>query len=156
MDKAAYNRAYREAHREELMAYRRAWYRRNRERIIASTKDVLTPAMHAAHQRVYKALRSGEITRPSACSMCGRAGFVEAAHENYAERLAIRWLCRPCHRAWDAKHPKASHEVYQKPERTHCPSGHALTPDNVYLYRNHRQCRTCRAAAQASRRKGAA
>ena len=27
---------------------------------------------------------------------------------------------------------------------THCPQGHAYTPENTYLYKNMRQCKTCR------------
>ena len=67
---------------------------------------MISATVHAAEQRVYKALKRGEITRPNSCSECGREGFIEAAHENYHERLAIRWLCRPCHRRWDALAPK--------------------------------------------------
>jgi hypothetical protein len=26
---------------------------------------------------------------------------------------------------------------------THCPRGHEYTPDNIYLWRGHRACRTC-------------
>ncbi|WP_413471519.1 HNH endonuclease [Streptomyces sp. MB09-02B] len=37
--------------------------------------------------------------------------------------------------------------------RTHCPSGHAYTPENSYLDpRRFRQCRTCRAERGTSRR----
>jgi hypothetical protein len=28
--------------------------------------------------------------------------------------------------------------------KTHCPQGHEYTKDNVWLYRNHRYCRSCR------------
>lgn len=27
--------------------------------------------------------------------------------------------------------------------KTHCANGHEWTPENTYLYRGHRQCRTC-------------
>jgi DNA-directed RNA polymerase subunit RPC12/RpoP len=61
---------------------------------------------HAAEQRVYKAIRRGELVRSNRCEECGRGGFIEAAHENYDERLEVRWLCRPCHRKWDYEDPK--------------------------------------------------
>lgn len=70
-------------------------------------KKVIPKHIHAAHQRVHKAIKRGEIERPETCSQCGQGGAIEAAHENYSERLAIRWLCRSCHRTWDAMNPKA-------------------------------------------------
>lgn len=34
-------------------------------------------------------------------------------------------------------------------EKTHCDSGHAFTDENTYLWRGHRSCRACQAAAHA-------
>lgn len=106
--RAEYNRQYRLANRDHLNAYHREWYQRNYPRIRPSliAQSPNTPAMHAAQQRVYKAIKRGELVRPDVCSECGEAGYIEAAHENYTERLAIRWLCRRCHREWDAREPK--------------------------------------------------
>ena len=110
--RAAYNREYSRRHRDELNEYTARWRRekyasdeRYRDAVRATTQAV-PKHVHAAHMRVYKALKRGEITRPPECSKCGRATFVEAAHINYTERLAIRWLCRSCHRGWDAAQPK--------------------------------------------------
>lgn len=64
-------------------------------------------AMASAQYRVKRALKSGELQRPTSCSRCGANGFIEAAHENYSDRLAIRWLCRSCHRKWDIEEPKS-------------------------------------------------
>lgn len=35
--------------------------------------------------------------------------------------------------------------------RTHCSSGHPMTAENVYQYRNQRQCRECRKRLRKSR-----
>jgi predicted DNA-binding protein (UPF0251 family) len=60
----------------------------------------------AARSRVAKAIRSGRLVRPDSCEECGKTVFVEAAHLNYHDYMAIRWLCRSCHRRWDAENPK--------------------------------------------------
>jgi hypothetical protein len=31
---------------------------------------------------------------------------LEAAHHDYSRPLEVRWLCPPCHRAWDSAQPK--------------------------------------------------
>lgn len=33
---------------------------------------------------------------------------------------------------------------------THCPAGHEYTPENTYVYKKGRTCRTCRRGAQAA------
>lgn len=43
-------------------------------------------------------------------------------------------LCRSCHVHFD--------------KGDHCNSGHEYTPENTYLYRGHRYCKTCRSAAR--------
>ena len=50
-----------------------------------------------ARLAVYKAVKTGRITRPAACTTCHRVGPVEAHHEDYSRRLDVAWLCRACH-----------------------------------------------------------
>ena len=120
----AYGRAYRAANRDRLVESINAWKRNKyatdsdyRERAKADAAKV--PAhVHAARMRVYKALRSGEITRPNRCENCSAEKFTEAAHVSYADRLNIRWLCRTCHRKFDKERPKvANSEAYVSPPR---------------------------------------
>lgn len=100
-----YCQKWRALHGEEWNAKRRARWAEDPEYREAN-KVTKTAEANAAHQRVHKAVKRGEIVRPSTCSECGKTGLIEAAHENYTERLAIRWLCRSCHRKWDAANPK--------------------------------------------------
>lgn len=61
-----------------------------------------------AYKQYRAALRSGELQRQP-CVMCGtrdRGGTVDGHHEDYAEPLAVVWLCRLHHR-W--------HHVYGAP-----------------------------------------
>jgi hypothetical protein len=64
-------------------------------------------------------------------------------------------LCKPCHVAYDGNYPPirvggnpdlGRTRAAQQRAKTHCPQGHALTPDNVYLRglnKDLRQCKTC-------------
>lgn len=142
--RAEYNRRYREAHREAFNAYKGAWLKEHGYYTVQRPPK----AVVNARARVARAIARGELRRPSECSECGAGGFIEAAHENYTERLAVRWLCRPCHRKWDGIHPKTTVDGWQKPARqsgTHCAHGHEYTPENSYIHQptGKRYCRTC-------------
>lgn len=60
----------------------------------------------AAYERVRRAVKSGQLVKPSACEQCGEEKRLEAAHHDYSKPLAVRWLCLRCHRLWDAAQPK--------------------------------------------------
>jgi hypothetical protein len=54
------------------------------------------------------ALARGELVRPETCEFCGKSGlYIGPAHYDYSQPLSVRWLCRPCHRLWDAHEPKS-------------------------------------------------
>jgi hypothetical protein len=73
------------------------WQAKNKERWLIS---------HRATIAIWSAIKSGKLTRPDTCEECQRKIYVEAAHYNYVELLKVRWLCRTCHRLWDAAEPK--------------------------------------------------
>lgn len=102
-----YCRRWREQHGEERRERFRVRWATDPE-FRARNRSQVSAAAKAAHQRVHKALLRGEIVRATHCEECGAATFTEAAHLDYQARLAVRWLCRPCHRRWDAAHPKGA------------------------------------------------
>ena len=53
------------------------------------------PEALRAHRRVALAKAKGELT-PQPCEVCG--GTAEAHHPDYADPLAVTWLCRAHHR----------------------------------------------------------
>lgn len=55
------------------------------------------PERQAAHKAVARALASGKLRRPDACTKCGRTCRPQAHHEDYARRLDVIWLCSQCH-----------------------------------------------------------
>lgn len=62
---------------------------------------------HKASRAVTMAIRAGRLVPSQTCEQCGAPDKpIEAAHESYANALDVRWLCRACHRQWDAVRPK--------------------------------------------------
>ena len=91
------DRAKKDGHRPECRKcdakYRRTdSYRSNHSRYKAQS-----PEKQKAHRLINKAIKSGELTRPSTCSKCGNNGAIEAHHEDYTKPRDIVWLCRTCH-----------------------------------------------------------
>jgi len=91
--------AYRERHRERL-----AEEARQRRYDPAWRARYLGP--NRAMGAVRRAIQDGLLKRPTTCTACGGLGPIEAAHQDYSRPLDVRWLCRPCHRQWDAAVPK--------------------------------------------------
>ncbi len=79
------------------IARRAAWNARNAERV---------HLIQINSSRVFRAIKAGELVRPSTCSECGSGGAIEASHEDYSRPLDVTWLCRPCHRRRDREDPK--------------------------------------------------
>lgn len=59
-----------------------------------------------AYYAVFRALKSGVLVRPSACSRCPSSKPIDAHHDDYSAPLAVRWLCRSCHMKWHRAHGK--------------------------------------------------
>lgn len=61
-------------------------------------------AVQRAKGAVERAVKRGQLVRPSVCEECGATPKrIEAAHYDYRaeNHLRIRWLCVSCHRKWD-------------------------------------------------------
>jgi hypothetical protein len=64
------------------------------------------PEVRKAQAWVSNAIRDGRLARPGRCDECGRECKPDAAHIDYSRPQEIRWLCKPCHTAWDKAQPK--------------------------------------------------
>ncbi len=63
------------------------------------------PVRVLAHAKLLNSIRSGKITRPSVCSVCGIECTPHAHHWSYLEEhwLDVRWVCAKCHKDIHAK-----------------------------------------------------
>lgn len=66
------------------------------------------PERERARVILNRAIRRGEIVRPTVCEDCGRyegwnneplpgKGVIEGHHTDYTQPLIVEWLCRLCH-----------------------------------------------------------
>lgn len=88
-------------YRVDLLASRaksRAKYSKDK-RPVEIKEKAKTPAKHAAHQAVARALDAGTLVRPKECSVCGPSLHrIEAHHDDYSRPLDVQWLCASCHK----------------------------------------------------------
>ncbi len=119
-----YNILYRAQNQEELHAkdrarsgrqklnpkrneYSRAWRARNKGHTSPTTGlpyGVKTKEAASAQEQVHRAIKRGELTRPIACTRCGRTDQrIEASHDDYLKPLEVIWLCVSCHRTKDSR-----------------------------------------------------
>ena len=57
--------------------------------------NVRYPERHAAHLALTKAIRNGQLKRQP-CDVCAELK-VEGHHDDYANPLSVRWLCKRHH-----------------------------------------------------------
>lgn len=60
------------------------------------------PQKQAARAKVAHAVKTGKLIKPKHCEECGGTKpRIEGAHIDYERPLDVKWLCTPCHRAFD-------------------------------------------------------
>lgn len=55
------------------------------------------PDRYRAHCVVSNAIKTGKVTRPVKCDICGKPCKPHAHHEDYSKPLLIVWSCAECH-----------------------------------------------------------
>ena len=90
-------RASLQVRRPERRAVIDAWRARNPGKTAKYKRNWLlrNPAKRAAHIAVGNAVRDGKLLK-GLCEKCGNPK-VTAHHDNYADKLNVRWLCRKHH-----------------------------------------------------------
>lgn len=58
---------------------------------------------HDAHESLNRAVRSGQILKPYACSICDSIGRIHGHHHDYTKPLLVIWCCASCHKALHAE-----------------------------------------------------
>lgn len=93
--------------RKSCNAKGRRWRARNptyrgpnqteQNRIASQVRQRRNPLAKAAHKAVHRAIRNGDLVRPSRCTFCNKACKPDAHHEDHLKPLEVKWLCRQCH-----------------------------------------------------------
>lgn len=111
------------------------------------------PERLRARRLLMRAVRRGEVSRPSTCTKCGASEIPQGHHKDYARPFDVEWLCRSCH---SKAHRKPDPEpTPPPPKRAYCKNGHELTPETTH-YRaygdsTYRRCNECSRLAAARR-----
>lgn len=99
--KRAYDAAYLEADavRERKRAKDRRYRTMPSTRAQARARGAMVRATpkHAARMALRRAVKRGDLSRPSACERCGRDTKPHAHHADYSRPLDVQWLCPLCH-----------------------------------------------------------
>jgi len=67
---------------------KRAWRAANPKRYAMMTK---------CHGAIRRAIKRGEMKRPTRCAECGGGKRILGHHPNYKQPLRVVWLCDTCH-----------------------------------------------------------
>jgi hypothetical protein len=82
-------------------AYDAKWYSERGGRTRFERGQYAKSARRRAARKAYtylrRAIQKGLLERPPACEECGEACALEGHHDNYADALVVRFLCRECH-----------------------------------------------------------
>jgi len=80
-----YWRGYYDANIEIRRQINKEWGAKNPEKLSASNE-------------LNRFISNGGLNRPNKCSICGIICFPQGHHPDYADKLAIIWVCNGCHK----------------------------------------------------------
>lgn len=84
-------------HTIRMLKYRRTKNGAIKTRQAMAAERARNPHKQQARMLLAKALRTGEVIRPSYCAHCGIHTKPDGHHHDYAKPLDVQWLCRSCH-----------------------------------------------------------
>jgi len=94
-------KVYRMEHRAEHIGHQRVYHENNpvkrRQRVTMWRRN--NRKKHLAQSAVYTAVKVGRLIKPINCESCGERKLLHGHHDDYAQRLNVKWLCVLCHRS---------------------------------------------------------
>lgn len=103
-----YQRDYFLKNRKSRIAYKKAWRRKNPDKLIQEARrhrrigKVISGELKQAHWMLNNAVRDRKIVRPDHCSNCGKKCTPQGHHHNGYDQehwFDVVWLCQICHSA---------------------------------------------------------
>lgn len=59
---------------------------------------LLNPSAHDKERSAHDKVRNSNIVKPDCCESCGSYRKLHAHHDDYNDKLSIKWLCVSCHK----------------------------------------------------------
>lgn len=134
MDKNEYMREYYKRHPDKIKERARRYQETNPDAVLKTKLKIHSknPNKINARRVVEAAIKAGVLTKPEACSSCGKKDCrIEAHHEDHTKPLEVTWLCVSCHRKRDYE-MRRKQGILEKPK-----SSRKLTDDQI---REIREC----------------
>jgi len=97
------NKKFHEENKEKIAERKKRWLasEKGKESHRKSNKKYKEkfPEKKKAHDAIYRAVKKGELFKPSHCQICGEEGNTEAHHARYGreQRTSVIWVCKICH-----------------------------------------------------------
>lgn len=97
------NSKYHEENRDSIRERKKKWFQSPKgiesHRNSAKKYKKKHPEKKKAQDAVYRAVKRGELFRPSHCQLCDKETNTEAHHSSYGneKRTSVVWLCKLCH-----------------------------------------------------------
>lgn len=89
------------ANREGKIDYYRKIERERKKDPAASRKwSARNPVKRKASGMLSDAIKRGKVQKQQHCDVCLEIKPLDGHHDDYAQPLKVRWLCRICHKAW--------------------------------------------------------
>jgi hypothetical protein len=97
--RAKYTAQYRETegYKKAQEKYKNSEKRKATNRLSLRQARLLEPLKSRARDAVKHAVKSGRLQKPKCCQACGNSGLIHGHHEDYSQKLAVIWVCPPCH-----------------------------------------------------------
>lgn len=106
MDRNEYMREYYKQHSDNVKERVRRYRETNSDAVLKTRLKTHSknPSKINARRVVEAAIKAGVLTKPEACSSCGKKDCrIEAYHEDHTKPLEVDWLCVSCHRKRDSR-----------------------------------------------------
>lgn len=94
-------RRYYLEHFEKRAIQKKRWAIRNHDKLRIWRREYFRrydKFKQQAHRKVYRAVMSGCLIRPTICSRCQKSKPLHAHHRDYSKPLQVQWLCYRCHK----------------------------------------------------------
>lgn len=98
------NITQRDRRREYQAKYYPKWYAEHGRKRAENYMDIILIwgknhlKERAISKRIRRLIKVGKLDKPLNCSMCGKAGRINAHHDDYNIPFEIRWVCSSCHK----------------------------------------------------------